>query len=269
MVVSATAGACHRAVEETPEPSPEARRFAAALCEAADTCACSGPFAETGFCESEHLRWFAALEDTLEFDEDCLERWLAGIEHSSCPAPGAAEWDDALSCTVFRGDKARGAVCRPHPEVGPLSAEECAEGLRCSRGVCIEQGETTDVSLSEGSACDPLTTPACGGSSSLYCDAGVCRTNTVDGQTCDSVIECESASYCKGAWSGDGSCTVKDDVGDACDPRDQLGCFNYSALEPGGDPTQVFAWCDPAVERCVEGRGPRVCGVLNSHLPRP
>ena len=269
-VATLSGSSCHRSVEEEPEPSEHAFEYAEALCEAAATCACSGPLAEPVFCESEHVRWFAALEASLDLNNGCLDTWIAAIELGDCPAAGEDAWMDASECEVFRGTKGLGAACQPHPEVGPLFAEECADGLRCSRGLCVEESETTDLALGEGDACSPLTSPTCGGSFELYCDDGTCRRHTPDGGTCDSAIECESMSYCEGLWSDDsGTCAPMKDVGDTCDPRDQGGCLNYAGLEGATQTSDFEAWCDPAVGSCVEGRIPRVCGALNNHLPRP
>jgi hypothetical protein len=258
---------CGPTTEELPT-GDEAKRYAEKVCGALDDCGCYNHFGSPSLCEDEMESRFAGLLDDegLDLDLDCFELMNSDtIEDCTTVPVGPDEW----RCTVLRGDQRLGEPCTDHDlEIAPFEVNDCAKGLTCWNGHCIDENESPP-NLNEGDPCTgdaPLT--CIGITTSLYCSAeNVCALQPKIGEPCDSPFACAldiaddgTSVYCAGIETqGIGTCAAQATYGEACDPRDAFAC------SAAGDPRG--AWCDPD-GTCVAG-SPGICRFMDFPRARP
>jgi hypothetical protein len=236
-------------------PEDDARSFAEAICSAAQECKCA-PAAWSEPCEEHHVDLFlAAIERGSKVEREAFDDFLAEIERDPCLA--SAEWAAARQDAYqLQGERAEGEACTRHPALASLRVNECAEGLVCLNGACVD--ETVEPALLPLAECVPEPPDeSCG--NDLVCGLdGTCVQRSGDGAACDSAWTCFGPSYCAGAAPGEPSiCRPALDLGDVCEPLEFRHCGHETV-----DGVKLLRWCDGRTMRCEEGRS-LLCDALN------
>jgi hypothetical protein len=245
------------------DPLPDAERFAAGVCEAANSCGCVTPFTSVEDCETTLVaRFLAAVERGSEVVPDCLDAYIASLADDPCSAD--FEMHEGSACVALQGDRPQGDECRQNHDLAGLGTNECSSGA-CVVGVCSPPG-TFGLGRGEGAACDPAILNHC--SSDFYCgDGGTCELTRAVNEPCeplgcDQITTANEELYCAAAGPfGNGTCAPRQSVGAPCDPLDFIPCS--ADLKGGGT---MASTCDPTSRTCVLGAGAPLCIRLNNPL---
>jgi hypothetical protein len=242
--------------------------LADAWCDVQSRCAdaCGTPSVSHDLCVLQWSSQFdasAVAADTfdLEFSQTCFDRVLAAFDELSCDElerPWA--WAGRV-CPVWHGDGDIGVECRPYdlPENYAL-VSTCRPELVCA----LDGSAGTDAWRCRDVADDPSEDDGClryqGASvveercgEDLRCEAGVCVSGPLAGETCD----CGGLFGCEGCVDGycdadlgetSGTCRSFVAVGEACGTTVQPQCAYI---------------CDPGSMLCIapDDPGPLACAL--------
>lgn len=214
--------------------------YATATCQLAHVeCECSDPLTPSldeclGFyTQMLEMGGEEALAAGLVYDETCAAEAVAWKEQFGCGAWADLQGTDCSVCStpmgVYHGDLGLGAPCVTY---GHFS--DCASGLFCPFGVCVELcGSSEPPSLDEGETCidaDYNLLGLCDSTAKLRCDVamGVCVPVPAIGEACPDGY-CEYGTHCgpsdiciespaDGEPCPDGECAA---FGSACEVQDQ------------------------------------------------
>ncbi len=245
--------------DEPREPSDDAPRVAAAICEAANTCACASNYDSTDECEDRYVSRFEdAIDRDMRVHSDCVDDYIDTLAEDPCLDEHTTL---DFTCASLRGSRKQGESCSDHSELPLLWAEECDEGLTCLMGVCRSIDDPTPTPRKEaGESCWSDSSLSCG-SLDVYCGSdGVCHDIEALGGPCEP-FGCDNHTdagplYCEGSYAGEiGTCAPIVALEAECDPLDFKPCGNGS-----GD---MFFTCDPSTRTCVTGSPPNLCWLMN------
>lgn len=237
-------------LDDGPAYQEEARRYATAICAAADECGCAtGQFySSRSECEERYTEVF--LQGLLPGDRveaECLEKLERALHADPC------QEEKHEQCPVVRGEMGVGDACS-QKHVPAAWIDQCAdEGVGCIHGICSDSAPPTGTE--PGDACYAAMAIGCG--FDLYCDVeGACQETVGEGEPCEPT-SCGFGLYCKGfSANGPGACAPSVSLGGECDPRDWGVCDDpYSA-----DPMS----CDTGTGTCGEPQWPWLCQSLAS-----
>jgi len=202
-----------------PPPDDALEQLRRARCELAVACDCvSNTECDAAFADPI-ASMFLELEGA-NFNTSCFDEVIRAMEQNSCGDPPLTP-----GCDLFDGEVQSGGRC-----LGYLGfaywATNCAPGLRC-RGDAGEDFSLCGPDRSAandgllGENCDPdAVVEMC--TSGLYCQQGdnVCVVEVDDGDPCFQETACSVISYCKGGASGEGTCALRLNLGEACNAAD-------------------------------------------------
>jgi len=206
----------------TQDVEAEAQRYASAVCGARSSCSCEddGRFESQEACESEYFTLFvAAVEDGMSLDLACLDK-LVESEAMTCAAWPWEEFNYG-ECRVLSRKRGVGEPCAWHSKLQPAYVNDCAEGLLCHTGACVEE---ITFELEVGAPCEQGVGQPCVWGA--YCGADdLCHLRGALGEPCTDFFGCGTEQYCAGYGStGVGTCTMRRAFGELCDPRDWIPC---------------------------------------------
>ena len=240
----------------THSPEDDARRFADAVCNAAQVCECApGPWNEEPCAKHHEELFLAAIERGSEVQRDAFDEYLAELERDPCLTD--ADWaTKRTEADQLQGEREAGEECTRHPALASLRVDECGGELVCHNGVCADPEQLAVPVANEACVPEPPD-EVCG--EGLYCGLDhVCHLRSADGVACDSSWSCFGPSYCLGAAPDDPSiCRPALDLGDVCDPAEFRQCGHETV-----DGVKMLRWCDARTMRCEEGRS-LLCDALN------
>lgn len=179
--------------------------YAAAQCQLSNVeCGCSDPLRPSldecldFYTQSLEMGGNEALAAGLVYDETCAVQAVAELEQFGCGTWSDTHEGDCSECSllgVYHGDVVAGAPCVSY---GYFS--DCASGLYCSFGVCVDRCDDTyePPALAEGEACvdaDFNLLGLCG--ANLRCDFNsvVCVPVPAIGEACPDGY-CDAGAYC-------------------------------------------------------------------------
>ncbi len=195
-------------------------------------------------------RYEAALSDCALL-YDLLVTGQAASGDATCDGTGATLADGAqcfadAQCLDGFCDRATGAPCGVCAAwlgngVACDATRQCAAGSYCS-----EQSGQCVALASVGESC---AMTAC--ASGLYCAGGTCTERASNGQPCSDVNGCQQGLIC----SSTGQCAspALGDVGDPCDPAEELSCNLFLSI-----------FCDETTNQCVASPLPSIGDVCTS-----
>ncbi|HET6585962.1 MAG TPA: hypothetical protein VFG69_21040 [Nannocystaceae bacterium] len=188
-----------------------------------------------------------------DFDEGCFASILEGDAFQECMS---SEGMGTIACNLLQGDRKEGETCSAwFQHVPPFVIHECVDDLTCWNGYCRAPGFIPPL-VSEGARCFFDASASCPSEPivKLYCGEDErCHPQASLGERCDAYDGCIQndvpGPYCAGfGENGEGTCTVRNTEGEACDPSDWKGCYGSDGI----------GWCDPETNTCT-ATGPTVC----------
>lgn len=217
---------------------------ATALCGAQFDCACD-PATTDGVdaCVSVRSTELAtrremAVAAGLTYDPACSIELQTRLRDLACGADAGAG-DTCASCSAYHGDRDEGEACEPIAD----GFSDCARGLTCADGTCLDPCAPPGVIAGEGEACDSVET-FCDQAADLYCDASmICVAPPNAGEPCPAFL-CASTAWCNTNDPGGPICLPKYDIDGICSIP--AACLSGT--------------CDPERSRCVPAP-PLVCAM--------
>lgn len=256
LLAAAGIASCSR--DTVTDGEADARRFAEAVCKAAETCGCAPALPSGSACTDHYSDLFLRAFDTgLRVEKKCFSNFLSVLAKDPCLVD--PDWATSMhECFAMQGTQGRDEACSTHPELASMRVDDCQGTLVCRKGMC---GEPSLSSLEIGDPCVPEPPyQACG--LGLYCDLeGICHEYANEGERCDSAWACLPGWYCPGAASGSPStCQPSLQRGDTCDVAE----FQQCGIEPSDvvGAATTRRWCDPTTSTCEIGRS-FLCDALN------
>jgi len=257
--VTATLLGCKREEPEEQPPAPlelddAAEALARQICAGFYQCSCpaNGEFASEAECVDQLDSDLQASIDTwldagASWNADCAGQMLAAWSTWECLGPGLARREAAYDprvCPIVKGNRPVGSDCSTS-QIG----DDCAEGLVCISGVCVETvvpvpiGDVCEYDWQElpcaadswcayddnseqricqplpsvGDSCDWSEGYLCGpGSLDLVCNGEtlICEPGPAVGEPCFEGIACGPGLYCDGGK--DFTCQERFEIGDGC-----------------------------------------------------
>ncbi|MEM7153991.1 MAG: hypothetical protein AAF799_14165 [Myxococcota bacterium] len=245
-------------------------------CTTVETCRCEGDLVATRCDEDLTDRWNTRIrageERELQYDAECFDQLTADVDRYGCAYSGGESPLCGRFCAVYHGDKQLGSSCEGVDSL----VSDCAQGLVCSEGTCVDPcavlgGRLLDEPCRDPSGgsvyddcaaglfcdrdlfpCQPLaelgqpcrsTNGACADGLSCNWDSDVCVTAAAAGESCDNV-ECAQGLDCD--WINDSRiCVVEALEGEDCSQARCAGdlyCndFNFCQDAPGLDELCLF-----------------------------
>lgn len=201
----------------------DVRVFAENRCRATADCCQTATVADcTSALTSKILDYQTLTTANLTFSENCLS---AVVEWSPKIDCGTEVDLGGPGCVLARGDRELGDPCIAVGDLG-FFITDCADGLQCLLGRCVDDPFWVTQRAQEGESCDPYTWCEVG----LFCsDAGICQVLAEPGMRCSQRGECGPIQdfYCRAYSSGNGECVPKASLGESCEPADsacELDC---------------------------------------------
>lgn len=196
---------------------------AAALCELFFGCSCENPeYPDEVACVD--VRRATASEEQLAaqaagliYDDQCAGDLLALAEANGCAPQLALDCD--TFCAVYHGQQGVNQPCTM-PVEGQPAWSDCAQGLWCIAGTCVDACANPEVGLGLGEMCrddEGQSLGMCDPQQGLWCDADsrICITLPGVGEPCYLSEICGVGATCD--WSGDGAiCVPIPGAGEAC-----------------------------------------------------
>jgi hypothetical protein len=232
--------------------------LAGAICTVAEECTCAATSLAGGCAGIESDTWRARLkygrDHELTYDAECVTAIGDAVGAAECDgAPAGASHPCNAYCAVFHSDRELDQSCNGFDTL----VSDCAQGLVCASGRCVEACAVLSGVLAGEQCSDPETgqefeTCAAG----LFCsrDTGRCTIPPPAGTPCAQFDECGPSAYCDFDTS---ACRALPGNGESCwespDCAEGLACL-YS-------PDYDSATCVPFAEAgeqcwdrpCVEG----------------
>ncbi len=185
-------------------------------CEASERCDCT-PTAAQGGCASAlrddwRARLVAGAQRGLSYDAGCVDTIAAAIEAHGCQWPAIEANPCQDFCQLFHGERALGERC----DGFDMLVSDCAQGLLCERGRCVEPC-TRLAGLPEGASCrdGPGGQQLDRCAEGLLCDyeRARCVQPATLGASCES-LQCDEALWCD---YGTHLCLPRGTVGERCE----------------------------------------------------
>lgn len=249
---------------EADEQDAEMRELAATICDAEAACSCaSSNECASAEADAWRARAIAGRDLGLAYDAECVTAIGDAVDATACDeAPTGPAHPCHDYCAVFHGEREIGEHCDRFDEL----VSDCAQGLMCEAGRCVEPCSVLS-GLPPGQRCrDPETFQELGTcADGLFCDdAGRCAVPPPLGTACIEYEDlCGPDAWC--SWETR-ICTGLPGEGESCDesPRcaqglacrwaDDYGSSRCVALGEAGDdcqdrPCGDGLWCDGDVCR--------------------
>lgn len=239
LLATASVGACD--VSRVGPSREELRSLIDTHCERVQACRCETPITAESCDEEITDRWNrrVRLGDArgLQYDAECFSTIVADLERDACYTPGGSNPLCASFCAVYHGDKQLEESCEAVDEL----VSDCAQGLLCHEGTCVEpctvlggrqQGEPcVDPELGTGFFDDCAQGLACSW------ETGTCIPLATEGQSCADT-QCSEDLYCN--WQS-GTCVRGLAEGEICDDAECAADLYCAWTEPGQLRCQAYA----------------------------
>jgi hypothetical protein len=191
--------------------------LSATFCARVEECECAAGGSATGCTGFESDIWRARLnvgdDRELTWDAECVDAITSAVATAGCEeAPLGLAHPCHEYCAVFHGEREIGESCKGFDEL----VSDCAQGLLCSAGRCVEPCTV----LSGGQVGEPCDDPgdaqefgAC--AQGLFCDAFVdrCAVPPPLGSACEDFDLCGPDAFCD--WNSS-TCRALPGLGDSC-----------------------------------------------------
>lgn len=234
------------------DPIPEAElpeEASAAICELLFSCDCDDPGhatqaeCEDAEAETQSESQAAAQAAGLTYDPECAGNLLGNFLENGCSPEIVLDCD--TFCSPYHGNVPEDGACEAAG--GEASYSDCAQGLLCFSGTCVDLCGDGDF-LGEGEACSDgqESLGQCDPNANLICDfqtetcvalpgpgedcyggevcapgavcdfqnGGVCIAAPKEGEAC--TFQCDVGLYCDGVDGQDGTCQSLPGEGEAC-----------------------------------------------------
>lgn len=198
-------------------PRPEELRSLIELhCDQVQACGCATTLTASTCTETLSERWNERVSKGdargLRYDAECFATLVDDVERFQCYQPGGPTPLCASFCAIYHGEVELGDAC----QAVDAHVSDCAQGLLCHEGSCVEPCTVLGGRL-EGERCaDPNAFgnfDDCAQGLSCAWDPGTCERLATEGQSCFD-RQCAEGLYCD--WQTE-RCAAAAAEGERCD----------------------------------------------------